>query len=190
MELFIPKLLKSKYQQYSVWQDIRKEIVDTYSKTVKKLLENNEGEWYIILMLLIKILDGVIANSTGAINTFLAIIELGFRSTDLKIRADAFLCWKVIIEIFIKFDQINDQKRIKLICIPLKSSRSKTQEIAENKFDVWWTLIQALNEKLVDHSHLVESFIFFCLGPFGKQKEPLMSYFDNNITHLSSPGKL
>lgn len=136
LELLLPKLHKSPYQTFAVWPTIRKDIVETYTKHVRDMFNNNQPEWHSILIILLNILDSVIANSTAAINTLLPIIELAFRSDNFKSRADAFLCWKEMIKIFIKFNQISDPKRIKLICIPLKSSRSKTKEIAENKFDV------------------------------------------------------
>uniref|UniRef100_A0A336MLY3 CSON003487 protein n=1 Tax=Culicoides sonorensis TaxID=179676 RepID=A0A336MLY3_CULSO len=190
LELLIPKLHKCPYQEYTIWPNIRKEIVETYTKHVRGMFKKGESEWHVIFNILLKILDSVIANSTASINTFLPIVEMGFRSDNFQMRADAFLCWKEIIKIFIKFGQISDPKRIKLIQIPLKSSRSKTQEIAENKFDVWWTLIQALGDKLLEHSHLIESFIYFCVGPLGKQKEPLESYLDDQYVQLASPGKI
>lgn len=190
LKLLVPKLHKSAYQTFTVWPVIRKDIIETYTKHVREMFDKNKPEWYTICNILLNILDEVIANSTVAINTFLPIIELAFRSDNYKSRADAFLCWKEMIKIFIKFKQIADPKRIKLICIPLKSSRSKTKEIAENKFDVWWTLVQAIGEKLIEHTHLIESFVYFCVGPFGKQNEPLGSYLSDRTLHLASPGKM
>lgn len=190
LELLMPKLHKCPYQSFAVWSSIRKDIIETYTKHVREMFSNNSPEWHVIFNILLNILDVVISTSTAAINTFLPIIEMGFRSENLKTRAEAFVCWKELLKIFIKFDQISDPKRIKLICIPLKSSRSKTKEIAENKFDVWWTLIQALGDKLVEHTHLLQSFIYFCVGPFGKRNEPLGSYLEDEYLHLASPGKM
>lgn len=190
LDLLMPKLHKSAYQTFPVWPTIRKDIIETYTKHVRDMFDNDVREWHTICIILLNILDSVIATSTVAINTFLPIIELAFRSENYRSRADAFVCWKEMIKIFIKFNQVSDPKRIKLICIPLKSSRSKTKEIAENKFDVWWTLIQALGEKLIDHTHLIESFVYFCVGPFGKQNEPLGSYLTDRTLHLASPGKM
>ncbi|XP_063699725.1 telomere-associated protein RIF1 [Culicoides brevitarsis] len=190
LELLMPRLHQSPYQAYSVWQTVKKDIIETYTKRVKEMFNSNDPQWHVICNILLNILDSVIANSTVAINTFLPIIELAFRSENLKSRADAFLCWKEMIKIFVRYNQIGDPKRIKLICIPLKSSRSKTKEIAENKFDVWWTLIQALGDKLIEHTHLIESFVYFCVGPFGKQNEPLGSYLVEKNVHLASPGKI
>lgn len=190
LELIVPRLHRSSYQAYPIWTNIKKEIIETYTKNVREMFDNNDPQWHVVCNILLNILDAVIANNTVAINTFLPIIELAFRSENLKSRADAFLCWKEMIKIFVRFKQITDPKRIKLICIPLKSSRSKTKEIAENKFDVWWTLIQTLGGAVIDHTHLVESFIYFCVGPFGKQNEPLGSYLVDKNVHLASPGKM
>jgi hypothetical protein len=139
--------------------------------------------WHKIWCLLIQILDGEIVKSAPLINIFLNIAERGFRSSDLKIRAESFVCWRMLVQIFAKHRELENPKRIRLICIPLKSSKSKTAQIAENKFYVWWYLICQFY-KNVDSivGNVVEPFLFFCFGPMGKIL--LASYLNDGNMHI------
>lgn len=111
---------------------------------------------------------------------------MGFRNPNLTVRAEAFLCWKVLVEMFAKSNELLAPKRIKLVCIPLKSSQSKTEQIAVNKFRVWWYLMTELHERLVDYTDsIVEPFLMFCFGPLAAQ--PLIRV--STPSPLLAPGK-
>lgn len=69
--------------------------------------------------------------------------------------------------------------------IPLKSSQSKTAEIAVNKFKVWWYLMCKIHYVLEEHTDtIVKPFLVFCFGPLSSQ--PLMA---NSVDTPTSPGK-
>lgn len=126
----------------------------------------NNPNWRHIWALLVRLLNKVILKSATVINRYLAVVEAGFRSDNLSTRADAFLCWKVLIDIFAMNNELLSPKRMKLVCIPLKSSQSKTAAIAVNKFLVWWFLMCKINHKLDDYmATIVEPFMLFCFGP-------------------------
>lgn len=140
-----------------------------YSKKLHDLRQASNLLWYKIWCLLVRILNKEILKGATVINTFLSIVEMGFRSGDYAIRADAFLCWKVLVEIFAKHNEIFSPKRIKLICIPLKSSQSKTLETSVNKFKVWWYFLSKLAPKIDEYLDIYESFLVYCFGPSCKQ---------------------
>lgn len=127
-----------------------------------------------------------ILRSATLINRYLSIVELGFRNPNLTVRAEAFICWRVLVELFAKSNELLAPKRIKLVCIPLKSSQSKTEQIAINKFRVWWYLATELHERLADYTDsIVEPFMLFCFGPLAAH--PLIGAASSS--QVSAPGK-
>lgn len=134
------------------------------------LRDRANANWHTVWSLLVRIIHKDILRSATLINRYLSIVEQGFRNPSLNIRAEAFLCWRVLVELFAEHNELQAPKRIKLVCIPLKSSQSKTFEIAVNKFGVWWLLMCELNERLITYtSTIVEPFLVFCFGPLNVQ---------------------
>lgn len=150
---------------------------------LNSLRNANNPNWHHVWALIVRLLNKAILKSATIINRFLSVIEASFRSENLTTRADAFLCWKVLIEIFAINNELMSPKRMKLVCIPLKSSQSKTNDIAVNKFLVWWYLICKIEIKLTDYvDTIVEPFIVFCFGPLDAM--PMLSHQKE-----SAPGK-
>ena len=147
---------------------------------------NQNSNWYKLWILYVRILNREIVRSATIINKFLSIVENGFRSPNFTTRAEAFICWKVLIEILAKNNELVAPKRLKLVCIPLKSSQSKTIDIAVNKFKVWWYLICKMTTNLTNHCDTVLApFLVFCFGPLGDQ--PILSW---HTSPSSGPGKV
>jgi Rap1-interacting factor 1 N terminal len=184
----VPQLKFTKYQQVPSWASTKSKIVDKYSKEIENLRTTANENWAKIWCLTMQILDVEIVRSAVLINQFLNIVEKGFRSADLKIRAESFVCWRVLVQIFAKHNELDNPKRIRLICIPLKSSKSKTAQIAENKFYVWWYLIAQFHKNADSIiSAVVEPFLYFCFGPVGKP--PLQSYITGVADEMVAPAK-
>jgi Rap1-interacting factor 1 N terminal len=185
---FVPQLKFTKYQEVPSWSSTKAKIVDKYSKEIENLRTTANENWAKIWCLTMQILDVEIVRSAVLINQFLNIVEKGFRSGDLKIRAESFVCWRILVQIFAKHNELDNPKRIRLICIPLKSSKSKTAQIAENKFYVWWYLIAQFH-KNVDTvvATVVEPFLYFCFGPVGKP--PLQGYINEVADEMLAPAK-
>lgn len=111
-------------------------------------------------------LNKEILRSAPLINRFLTIVEQGFRSVNMEIRAEAFLSWRALIEIFSRNNELLAPKRIRLVCIPLKASQSKTAVIAVSKFQVWWYLICTIHANLDEFIEtIIQPFLVFCFGP-------------------------
>lgn len=147
------------------WTTLKTSLCTQHAPKVHKLREERNRHWHRVWGFMIRILDKELLKGASTINSFLSIVELGFRSTDNTIRAESFLCWRLLIEIFAKYDELSSPKRLKLICIPLKSSQSKSAEAAEVKLRVWWYLLTCFGEKLGQHFEAVlEPFLNFCFG--------------------------
>uniref|UniRef100_A0A1A9V948 Telomere-associated protein Rif1 N-terminal domain-containing protein n=1 Tax=Glossina austeni TaxID=7395 RepID=A0A1A9V948_GLOAU len=142
-----------------------KATLTTEASKIHKLLENRNSSWYRVWGFFIRLLDRELAKKASTINTFLAIVEMGFRNGDNTVRIESFHCWRLLIEIFAKYMEISSPKRLKLICIPLKSSQSKSALGAEVKFRVWWYLLTCLDRDLAKHFEMcVGPFLTFCFG--------------------------
>lgn len=147
------------------WTALKSLMSTQHAPKIHKLREERNRHWYRVWGYIIRILDKELLKGASTINSFLSIVELGFRSTDNTIRAESFLCWRLLIEIFAKYDELSSPKRLKLICIPLKSSQSKSAQAAEVKLRVWWYLITCFGDKLGQHFEtVVEPFLLFCFG--------------------------
>uniref|UniRef100_A0A1B0AM07 Telomere-associated protein Rif1 N-terminal domain-containing protein n=1 Tax=Glossina palpalis gambiensis TaxID=67801 RepID=A0A1B0AM07_9MUSC len=146
------------------WPALKAALTAEASK-IHKLLENRNSSWYRVWGFFIRLLDRELAKKASTINTFLAIVEMGFRNGDNTVRIESFHCWRLLIQIFAKYMEISSPKRLKLICIPLKSSQSKSALGAEVKLRVWWYLLTCLDSDLVKHFEMcVGPFLIFCFG--------------------------
>ncbi|XP_038108348.1 microtubule-associated protein futsch isoform X2 [Culex quinquefasciatus] len=181
-------LSQTTYLESAAWPALRQQISTTYSNLLEQARGRNDPEWHRKWEVMVRILDKEICQGAAIINAYLAIVESGFRSAELQVREQSFDCWKVLTFIFAKYSQINSPKRVKLICIPLKSSKSKTEMIARRKFEIWWFMVNQLGEELEKFADAVfEPFIYFCFGP--SFKTPLCYYFDDSYQEYGTPGK-
>lgn len=188
-EAFLPHLENTLYLDSPEWPALKTHISNVYSNLLEQARKRNDTEWYRKWSVLVRILDKEICQGAVIINVFLAIVESGFRSSEMLVREQSFECWKLLVEIFAKYNQISIVKRIKLICIPLKSSKSKTEMIAMKKFEIWWFLINKLQSQLDTFAdNVFEPFIYFCFGP--SFKTPLCYYFDDSFKEFGAPGKM
>ncbi|XP_075165147.1 rap1 interacting factor 1 [Haematobia irritans] len=154
------------------WPALKASLASVQAPKIHKLREERNPHWHRVWGYMIRILDKELLKGASTINAFLAIVELGFRSTDNTIRAESFLCWRLLIEIFAKYDELSSPKRLKLICIPLKSSQSKSAQAAEVKLRVWWYLLTRFGSKLGDNfESVVEPFLQFCFGGISNTKQ-------------------
>ncbi|XP_067629008.1 telomere-associated protein RIF1 [Eurosta solidaginis] len=150
---------------YTNWVNVKNVIVKEYASRLHELREVRSQYWHRIWCILIRILDREILKSASTINLFLSIVELGFRSPDNSVRAEAFTCWHLLIKVFATHSQLSSPKRLKLVCIPLKSSQSKTPYVAAVKLRIWWYLITCLGEQLEENfENVIEPFLIFCFG--------------------------
>ncbi|XP_055533723.1 telomere-associated protein RIF1 isoform X2 [Wyeomyia smithii] len=189
LEAVLPHLEQTLYLDSTAWPALKTQISNVYSSLLDQARGRNDPEWHRKWSVLVRILDKEICQGAVIINVFLAIVESGFRSAELLVREQSFDCWKLLVEIFAKYNQINIPKRIKLICIPLKSSKSKTEVIARKKFEIWWFLVNKLRNQLDAFAdNVFEPFIYFCFGP--SFKTPLCYYFDNSYQEFGAPGKI
>uniref|UniRef100_A0A0A1X653 Telomere-associated protein RIF1 n=1 Tax=Zeugodacus cucurbitae TaxID=28588 RepID=A0A0A1X653_ZEUCU len=147
------------------WNNVKSVIVKELTPRVHQLREDRNQYWHRIWCILVRLLDREILKSASTINLFLSIVELGFRSSDNSVRAEAFTCWHLLIQIFANHNQLTSPKRLKLVCIPLKSSQSKTPYVAAVKLRIWWYLITCLGPQSEDNfENVVEAFLIFCFG--------------------------
>lgn len=154
------------------WPALKAALASVQAPKIHKLREDRNPHWHRVWGYMIRILDKELLKGASTINAFLAIVELGFRSTDNTIRAESFLCWRLLIEIFAKYDELSSPKRLKLICIPLKSSQSKSAQAAEVKLRVWWYLLTRFGNKLGNNFEtVVEPFLHFCFGGSSSGKQ-------------------
>lgn len=77
---------------------------------------------------------------------------------------------KALLEVLVRHNRLNSEKRLKLMCTPLKSLQAKTVEIATNKFHAWWYVVCNVQENLsvegnIYISMVFEPFLHFCFGP-------------------------
>ncbi|XP_055378230.1 telomere-associated protein RIF1 [Condylostylus longicornis] len=178
IEKILSKIEPSAYQTSSEWPIIRDRIVEEYTQHISKVRDSsNNVNWYKIWCLLIQVLDQDIIRSVLIINKYLAIVEQSFKSPNLEVRAQAFICWKALVKMFFKYNELIPTKRVKLVNIPFRSSQAKTLYAAETKFEAYWYFLVKLSEShtinadsnynnsLELHQELVFApFLQFCFG--------------------------
>ncbi|XP_035899232.1 telomere-associated protein RIF1 [Anopheles stephensi] len=189
LEAAVNHIKATHYQDHSSWGEMREIVSKEYTSLLDTARSEKDPNWHRIWSVLVRIIDRELCQGSSIINMFLSIVEAGFRSPELSIREQSFDCWRLLVEIFANNKQINIPKRVKLICIPLKSSKSKTETIAMKKFDIWWFLLSQLRPQLDAMADTIfEPFIYFCFGP--SFKTPLCYYFDPSFQELGAPGKM
>uniref|UniRef100_A0A182SHZ0 Rif1_N domain-containing protein n=1 Tax=Anopheles maculatus TaxID=74869 RepID=A0A182SHZ0_9DIPT len=189
LEAAVNHIKATNYQEHSLWGEMREIISKEYTSLLDTARSEKDPHWHRMWSVLVRIIDRELCQGSSIINMFLSIVEAGFRSPELSIREQSFDCWRLLVEIFANNKQINIPKRVKLICIPLKSSKSKTETIAMKKFDIWWYLLCQLRPQLDAMADTIfEPFIYFCFGP--SFKTPLCYYFDPSYQELGAPGKM
>ncbi|XP_053658738.1 telomere-associated protein RIF1 [Anopheles marshallii] len=189
LESAVNHIRATNYLDHSAWGEMREVISKEYTSLLDTARSEKNPNWHRIWSVLVRIINRDLCQGSSIINMFLSIVEAGFRSPELLIREQSFDCWRLLVEIFANNKQINIPKRVKLICIPLKSSKSKTETIALKKFDIWWFLLCQLRSQLDTMSDTIfEPFIYFCFGP--SFKAPLCYYFDTSYQELGAPGKM
>ncbi|XP_052873375.1 telomere-associated protein RIF1 [Anopheles cruzii] len=177
------------YIELPAWPTLRAIVSSHYTSLLDKARNENDPDWHRIWSILVRLLHRDVCQGSTIINMFLSIVEAGFRAAEFSVREQAFDCWRLLVEVFARHRQINFPKRMRLICIPLKSSKSKTELIALKKFDIWWFLLTQLHDQLdtcVDT--IFEPFIYFCFGP--SFRTPLCYYFDESFKEIGAPGKI
>uniref|UniRef100_A0A182ISS5 Rif1_N domain-containing protein n=1 Tax=Anopheles atroparvus TaxID=41427 RepID=A0A182ISS5_ANOAO len=189
LEAAVPLLVKSNYQELPVWAEVRTTISRDYTSLLDTARSEKDPHWHQMWAALVRVMNRDLCQGSSIINMFLSIVEAGFRCPELSIREQSFDCWRLLVEVFSNNKQMNLPKRMKLICIPLKSSKSKTETIALKKFDIWWYLLNELSPHLDGLADTIfEPFIYFCFGP--SFKPPLCYYFDDSFQEYGAPGKM
>lgn len=83
-----------------------------------------------------------------------------------------FIIFQVLLEILAKHNRLDTEKRIKLVCTPLKAVNVKTMEIGLNKFRAWWFLMVHVESNIdVYKTMMFEPFLAFCFGPLSLPKD-------------------
>lgn len=101
-------------------------------------------------------------NNGKPVNCLLPVIEAAFKNGPEN-RCRAFHCWKVLAENFIG-EKKND-KRIRLLLIPLESNNAKVEEVALAKFYCWWHVIKCFKTIIkTTNKELLIKFLHFCFG--------------------------
>ncbi|XP_058116909.1 uncharacterized protein LOC131285117 [Anopheles ziemanni] len=189
LEAAVPHLVKTNYQELPLWAELRTTISRDYTSLIDTARSEKDPNWHRMWAALVRVMNRDLCQGSSIINMFLSIVEAGFRSPELSIREQSFDCWRLLVEVFSNNKQMNLPKRMKLICIPLKSSKSKTEIIALKKFDIWWYLLNELRPHLDGLADTIfEPFIYFCFGPVFKP--PLSYYFDDSFQEYGAPGKI
>lgn len=76
---------------------------------------------------------------------------------------------QVLLEVLVRHNRLNSEKRLKLMCTPLKSLQARTAEIAMNKFQAWWYVLCNVSDDASNYIGMVfEPFLQFCFGPLHK----------------------
>lgn len=168
------------------YEKIKKSLLNDYPKQLHNIRNSVNSNWYKIWCVLAKISEKILIAAAASINTYLAIVEQAFRSSNLTIRAEAFYCWRTLTEIFVKYNELRSQKRIKLLCIPLKTSHCKTLNSAVNKIHTWWYLISHMGDQLENYNDLLfKTFLFSSFGDFDSSASNAISLFPQTAKILS-----
>lgn len=147
------------------------DILFRYPAILKTLLQNGNGLWSRLWIVLIKLLKNQVTQPLGAIgspiNSMLPVVENAFKM-DVDNRCKAFECWSVLMESFaIEINETNMSKRIKLLLIPLKSNNAKVENCALVKFNCWYTLLLRFQMNLDKYlDNILISFLQFCFGKY------------------------
>lgn len=84
-----------------------------------------------------------------------------------------------MLEVLVRHNRLNSEKRLKLMCTPLKSLQARTAEIAMNKFQAWWYVLCNVHEEAGNFIGMVfEPFLQFCFGPLHKTPSLILNVTD------------
>ncbi|XP_037032143.1 telomere-associated protein RIF1 isoform X2 [Bradysia coprophila] len=177
IEAVLPFIRLSSHQDHPDWIALEKRITTEYSDAVIALRDKSDSLWYRMWGILVKLLNKKLLKGAAVINKFLSICENGFKSPNYTTRAETFLCWKVLLEIYSQDAKYLSAKRIKLLLIPFKPI-AKTPHIALNKFTVWWSLICKVGNQIDQYYDTILSpFLWFC---FGLTDKPILTRSDDS----------
>lgn len=169
MDKVIPLLLISNHQNQQYWPKLQPEILKNYTTRVMSLFAKGNHKWYMIWCQCVRLLDVEIPRSATVLNVLLSIVEVALRSAVPQRRAEGYICWRVLLEVLVRHDRLNSEKRLKLMCTPLRSLQARTAEIAMNKYQAWWYVICNVHENTANYTGMVfEPFLQFCFGPLSK----------------------
>ncbi|XP_060601192.1 telomere-associated protein RIF1-like isoform X2 [Ruditapes philippinarum] len=100
------------------------------------------------------------------INEFLPVVELGFKSTEPRVKVAAFQAWRNLIDNFaISRTLIQDPKRVKLIMQVFKHNNARTETVAMEKLTCWWHFLWLLGSKVSPNFDMVAGpLLHFCIG--------------------------
>lgn len=168
------------------YEKIKKTLLNDYPKQLHAIRNSVNSNWYKIWCVLARLSEKILIAAASSINTYLAIVESAFRSSNFTIRAEAFYCWRTLTEIFVKYNELRSQKRIKLLCIPLKTSHCKTLTSAVNKIHTWWYLISHMGDQLESYNDILfKTFLFSSFGDFDSSASNAISLFPQTAKVLS-----
>ncbi|ALC42012.1 CG30085 [Drosophila busckii] len=170
------------------WPQIRDEFVNNYTTRIGEMREAKNNNWHKIWSLLVQIMDNDLLRGCSYINKFLAVVELGFRNPDNNVRAEAFLCWRVLIKVFAAYEELATLKRLRLLLIPLRTSQSRSSHVSSIKLRVWWYLLSCLNDELPNvFEHAVEYFLSFLFGGGARGTSTGLAHSYQSARDLSLP---
>ncbi|XP_031630686.1 telomere-associated protein RIF1 [Contarinia nasturtii] len=162
----MPMLLVSHHHSNPLWEQTRSSILNEYTVKIGNFFKHGSPKWYMTWCICVRLLDIDIPRSARTLNAFLSIVEPALRSNVPIRRAEGYLCWRVLLEVLVRHNRLNSEKRLKLMCTPLKSLQAKTVEIATNKFQAWWYVICNVQGNVDNFISMVfEPFLHFCFGP-------------------------
>lgn len=172
----IPIILLSQHQLHPKWSNLQNMILKIYTKHITKQFINNNPKWHLLWCHCVRLLDIQIPKRATILNKFLSIVEPALRSGTPMRRAEGYYCWRILLEVLVKHDRLNSEKRLKLVCTPLKALQARTNDIALNKFHAWWYVLCNVNPTLTGYDAMVfDPFLQFCFGPF--VDEPILTKF-------------
>ncbi|KAJ6648597.1 Telomere-associated protein RIF1 [Pseudolycoriella hygida] len=171
LEAVLPFIKLSPYQEHHMWPGLEQRITTEYLNVVNSLREKGDSLWHKMWSILVKLLNKKLLKGE-VVNNFLTVCENGFKSSNLTTRAETFLCWQVLLEVYSQNQKYLSAKRIKLLLIPFKTI-SKTPEIAVNKFLVWWSLICRVENQIDQYYDTIV--IPFLMFAFGLTEKPILS---------------
>ncbi|GAB0088914.1 hypothetical protein DMENIID0001_033780 [Sergentomyia squamirostris] len=141
-------------------------ITKTMTDGLEKLRDDENPNWHTTWCIWLKILLRVIITpkDLAMISSVLKIIEGGFKHCNLDIRAQSFICWKVLLEILVSEDLLI--KRMELVAIPLYYTSSYNKTLAEEKFSTWWYFLCHIKGNIRDFNKVLVPFLQFCFEPY------------------------
>lgn len=162
----LPLILTSNLHEHPAWERLRSNILNTYTQEITTQFNAHNSKWSLLWSHCVRLLDIDIPKSATTLNTFLSTVEPALRSSLPIHRAEGYYCWRVLLEVLVKHNRLNSEKRLKLVCTPLKALQARTLDIAVNKFHAWWYVLCNVSAELTGFDSMVlDPFLQFCFGP-------------------------